>query len=457
MREDDKDDEVPEDDDPRCPTIPFKASEKNQWRRQWRSALIVKVLGRSFPFPVVSRRLESLWAKCGVIQISSLTYGYYAVRFLSQFDYEQAAAGGPWRIGEYYLTVRPWRKNFNPSCAEVATTMVLARLPGLPSEFINKEAAERIAERIGRPIRVDRATQTGERGRYARVCVEVDLSKPLLSKYKIEGSTYYIEYEGLHQICSECGKYGHSKQACPSLNKEVVSESPTVNEGGKDVAPKAPEPLYGEWMMVKPKGKTKKQTQNSPGENGGQKQISSGKKIPQQQFGGQGGSRYSALVEEMEEEATTDQCTPDNKGGSPQLTEPVDSGKVVEVQEMGDNGAQLEKEAPSSGKLSKDATELIEVPIQQFVFGRVEDSGKQSTTKGVTSNQGMQNLRKKIVVSSQAGSKSGKSMNQNPKQKESGKGKLDKENVLINVVSGVTGKAISKLKGAGSLSPSGHK
>ncbi|CAI0549166.1 unnamed protein product [Linum tenue] len=33
MREDDLDDEVPEDDDPLCPTIAYTALEKQRWRR----------------------------------------------------------------------------------------------------------------------------------------------------------------------------------------------------------------------------------------------------------------------------------------------------------------------------------------------------------------------------------------------------------------------------------------
>ncbi|CAL1360712.1 unnamed protein product [Linum trigynum] len=75
MREDDLDDEVPENDDPSCPTIAFTVMEKQRWRRKWRSALIVTVLGRTFPYPVIMRRLETLWAKCGVLQVSSLSFG----------------------------------------------------------------------------------------------------------------------------------------------------------------------------------------------------------------------------------------------------------------------------------------------------------------------------------------------------------------------------------------------
>ncbi|CAI0545931.1 unnamed protein product [Linum tenue] len=164
--------------------------------------------------------------------------------------------------------------------------MVWVRLPGLPSEFINKEAAERIAGRIGRPIRVDHATQIGERGRFARVCVEVDLSKPLLSQYKIEGITYYIEYEGLHQICSECGKYGHSKQACPTIRKEVENEAESVMLEGMEIPVQTPKPLYGEWMMVKPRGKAKKQTHNNSGDSANPSQIPQERKASQQKMAG---------------------------------------------------------------------------------------------------------------------------------------------------------------------------
>ncbi|CAL1412275.1 unnamed protein product [Linum trigynum] len=91
MREEDLDEEVPEEDDPHCPIIPFNDMEKARYRRKWRSALIVKVLGRTFPFPVLSKRLETLWAKHGGLQISSMSFGFYVVRFTSQMDYEQAA------------------------------------------------------------------------------------------------------------------------------------------------------------------------------------------------------------------------------------------------------------------------------------------------------------------------------------------------------------------------------
>ncbi|CAL1375132.1 unnamed protein product [Linum trigynum] len=258
--------------------------EKQRYRRKWRSALIVKVLGRTFPFPVISRRLETLWAKDGSLQISSLSYGYYVVRFTHQMDFEQARLGGPWLIGEHYITVRPWRKNFDSKMAKVASTLVWVRLPELPVEFVNQEAVERIASRIGRPVKVDRATMVGDRVKFGRVCVEIDLNKPLLSMYKIEGKTYYVTFEGLHNICTECGKYGHSDKSCPLLRKEQPVQ--TQSEPGSDATGKK-EAVYGEWMMVKPRNEKRKAPQGREAANTEKTNASTGK--------GEGGSRFSVL------------------------------------------------------------------------------------------------------------------------------------------------------------------
>lgn len=97
-----------------------------------------------------------------------------------------------------------------------------------------------IAKGLGKPIRVDQTTLKFERARYARICVEVNLAKPLKGTVLINGERYFVAYEGLSEICSKCGIYGHLVHGCPkaiaermatvALQKEdpphVVTESP---------------------------------------------------------------------------------------------------------------------------------------------------------------------------------------------------------------------------------------
>ncbi|CAN1294312.1 hypothetical protein LINPERPRIM_LOCUS22407 [Linum perenne] len=62
---------------------------------------------------------------------------------------------------------------------------------------------------------MDLATSKGARAPYTRLCVEVDLSKPLLGKYIVEDRVFYVEYESLDNICFTCEIYGHKLDTCP--------------------------------------------------------------------------------------------------------------------------------------------------------------------------------------------------------------------------------------------------
>lgn len=44
-----------------------------------------------------------------------------------------------------------------------------------------------MASAVGRAIRVDSNTLRAERGKYARICVEIDLTLPVIGKVCIEG------------------------------------------------------------------------------------------------------------------------------------------------------------------------------------------------------------------------------------------------------------------------------
>ncbi|CAN1170259.1 hypothetical protein LINPERHAP2_LOCUS28894 [Linum perenne] len=194
---------------PRCPKIPFSDEEIKSFYRPWSKALVVKVLEKSFSYLAMKRRLEFLWAKSGPIQVADLSNNFFMVRFDNKEDYSLAAFKGPWKV-----------------------------------------AVSRIGNCIGRTVRLDLATTEGTRGRYARVCVEVDLSKPLLGKYVIEDRIFKVEYESLENVCFDCGFYGHKKENCPS-SEPTHPEKPTeMAATSSDLEVVASEQDTGEWMTV---------------------------------------------------------------------------------------------------------------------------------------------------------------------------------------------------------------
>ncbi|KAI9112600.1 hypothetical protein K1719_016523 [Acacia pycnantha] len=130
-------------------------------------------------------------------------------------------------IADRYLVVQRWRPNFDPWRAKVQRKIVVwVRIPLLPLEFYNAASLKKIGLLIGRTLKIDRITYASERGRYARMCVEIDLNKRLTAAINIFCRKCYVEYEGLHLICFNCGKYGHHKDVC--LDK-VISQC-TINQ-----------------------------------------------------------------------------------------------------------------------------------------------------------------------------------------------------------------------------------
>lgn len=77
-----------------------------------------------------------------------------------------------------------------------------------------------MGSRIGRPVKIDEATLQAARGKYTHICVEVNFSKPLLSKFHLHRRVRRIEYGGMHLVYFVCSYCGHRMDNCPA--KEVL-------------------------------------------------------------------------------------------------------------------------------------------------------------------------------------------------------------------------------------------
>lgn len=186
--------------------------------------MIVKVLGRNIAISVLSRRLREMWKPKGAMVVMDLPRQFFMVRFENEEEYMEALTGGPWRVFGSYLMVQAWSPSFDPLSEEITTTPVWVRLANLPINFYHRSILMGIAKGLGNPIRVDLTTLQCERARFARVCVEVNFKKPLKGTILINEERYFVSYEGLSNICSKCGLYGHLVHACPQGVKERLPE-----------------------------------------------------------------------------------------------------------------------------------------------------------------------------------------------------------------------------------------
>ncbi|XP_058776020.1 uncharacterized protein LOC131650323 [Vicia villosa] len=247
-----------------CPEIILSEKAKERIAGPWRKGVIVKMLGKRIGYKALENRLNQMWARHENLSIVDLGNDYFTVSFSSDNDQYVALMEGPWLIYDHYLSVREWRPNFCPSSDAIEQIAVWVRISGLPLEYYDARVLEFIGNRIGSTVKVDRNTLSIERGKYARLCVQVDLTKPLLALFAIKGRHYKIEYEGLHLLCLSCGRFGHNKEACGELNVRQVffldgqQRKQSVNDDtGGDTEIRA----YGPWVVVQKIRRNKKHRQ----------------------------------------------------------------------------------------------------------------------------------------------------------------------------------------------------
>ncbi|XP_019181601.1 PREDICTED: uncharacterized protein LOC109176602 [Ipomoea nil] len=251
-------------DDPDCPRILVTKEEKKRLRRPWRKTLIIHLLGRPVGYNLLLRRLQTLWKLESSLDLIDLVHGYYLAKFESQNDYDHVKLGGPWMLLDHYLIVQEWEPNFNPTSNVTRKLLAWIRLPTLPIEYFEDEFLMKIGRQLGRPIKVDVTTCLASRGKFARVCVEIDISKPLRSKFTLADEVYPVEYEGIHMICFKCGLYGHKKELCgldgktldPPNLPEAAEAAEMETENAQQKTRNTPSPYtdkYGSWMIVKRK------------------------------------------------------------------------------------------------------------------------------------------------------------------------------------------------------------
>ena len=160
-----------------------------------------------------------------------------------------------------FLAIRQWEPEFKASTAMLSLVAVWVRLLELPIEFYEPSALLKIGRAIGSVLRIDSHTASGEKGRFARLCVQVNLDKPLVRKLYLGKPAQNVLYEGINTLSFSCGRIGHKIEMCPytirehtkeqSMDKSVEHTKMQNAQRADGLKEKEKSQLeYGEWMVV---------------------------------------------------------------------------------------------------------------------------------------------------------------------------------------------------------------
>ncbi|KAL7192062.1 hypothetical protein ACSBR2_024000 [Camellia fascicularis] len=212
--------------------------------------------------------MKKLWNLQVGFKTLDIGHGFFIVKFEMMEDYSNVYMGGPWVMMDRYVTVRKWQPDFKSDEAEEDTTAIWVRFPNLPIEYYDEKVFYHISKALGKPLKIDIITAMAARGKYARVCIEMDLRKPFISHLTIGRYHYIVEYEHLHLLCFSCGHVGHRKEKCfefsvmqpeKTIQNVTVSRSETDNGPGtskptrpknKEIPTEAETYGYGSWTLA---------------------------------------------------------------------------------------------------------------------------------------------------------------------------------------------------------------
>jgi len=161
----------------------------------------------------------------GQIDYLELGNGWILFRFSNLHDISLVWNGRPWHVSGLNLVLRRWEPLFDPFSATIQRIDQWIKITRLPLELWEEDTLKQLLQHVGQFIRVDDIILNRSKGKYARVCLNIDITKPLKGSLFIplpnnpKPLEVPISYEGLHEVCALCGSNAHALESCPETPK----------------------------------------------------------------------------------------------------------------------------------------------------------------------------------------------------------------------------------------------
>jgi hypothetical protein len=139
------------------------------------------------------------------------------------------------------LRLFEWTKDFKMHTQRNTHAQVWIRLLELPQEYWMDRTLREIASAVGTPLLIDNATTKRLFGHYARILVDMDLSRKIFHEIVVEREgfafTLEVAYEWLPDFCTHCQAIGHDVSACRRLypRKEEPAVKEKIAQGKKPI------------------------------------------------------------------------------------------------------------------------------------------------------------------------------------------------------------------------------
>ncbi|GAV59693.1 LOW QUALITY PROTEIN: DUF4283 domain-containing protein, partial [Cephalotus follicularis] len=177
------------------------------------------------------------WREAGHFSIHSADNGVYIFKCESAVGRDWILENGPWDVWGAHLALRLWERDMPPAKSSFDKVPVWVKLMNIPMEYWSPKSLSCLASVLGKPLRMDTATEVKSKINFARIYVEMDsrTNFPEVIRAREKDGTRVdvnVECNWRPLVCNRCKVFDHSSKKCP-INAPVPSAQDVVPENEK--------------------------------------------------------------------------------------------------------------------------------------------------------------------------------------------------------------------------------
>lgn len=204
--------------------------------------LVGKVLApRLVNIEAFKKVMKSVWKVNRSTVIDCIGENIFFIKFLNGIEKNRVFNNGPWFFDKSLILLDKLETNVRPQDLMFKYVSIWVQLHSLPLMCFSRETIWQLGLRLGEVEDVEMDQEGDFWGRFARVRVRIDITRPLhrglmiITEEKIGKLWIPCRYEKIPEFCYWCGCIGHTQTECVDPKMEGLN-----NEG----------PQYGPWMRA---------------------------------------------------------------------------------------------------------------------------------------------------------------------------------------------------------------
>lgn len=215
------------------PAVILTSVEEDELRKQRENTLIMKFSAGMPNLYEIRSHIHSEWNLERPPAVGVIDKRHITLHMASSSDTKRALARTKNKINTSMFRLFRWTPDFEVG-RDSALAAVWVKMFNLPLHYYNDASLHRLGSILGTVLRIHPSTHGLTQQSYAKICIELDVSKPLIDKLWIGTSKEYgweitLEYEGNHAYCDYCGLLGHTLGLCRKKREDQGKTVATDN------------------------------------------------------------------------------------------------------------------------------------------------------------------------------------------------------------------------------------